>query len=73
MAMFVASRRLSNGLTPSLLVGVLRSTYWRSYSTSFREERDTFGPILVPSDKLGSRSSSLNCHAIQNINNNRKP
>lgn len=25
----------------------------RSYSTSFREERDTFGPIQVPSDKFG--------------------
>ncbi|XP_044493767.1 fumarate hydratase 1, mitochondrial-like [Mangifera indica] len=24
----------------------------RSYSTAFREESDTFGPILVPSDKL---------------------
>jgi fumarate hydratase class II len=24
----------------------------RSYSTPFREERDTFGPIQVPSDKL---------------------
>lgn len=59
MAMLVASRRLSNGLTPSVLVGALPSSYWRSYSTSFREERDTFGPILVPSDKLGSRSLSL--------------
>lgn len=52
MTMLVASRRLSNGLTPSVLVGALPSSYWRSYSTSFREERDTFGPILVPSDKL---------------------
>lgn len=31
---------------------VLRSAWLRFYSTSFREERDTFGPINVPSDKL---------------------
>ena len=50
MAMYVASRRFSGGSA----VGVLRyaaCTFWRPYSTSFREERDTFGPILVPSDK----------------------
>ncbi|KAL0671998.1 hypothetical protein Bca4012_034702 [Brassica carinata] len=44
MAIYVASRRLSSGTA-------LRAM--RSYSTSsFREERDTFGPIQVPSDKL---------------------
>ncbi|GMQ00228.1 hypothetical protein CsSME_00047409 [Camellia sinensis var. sinensis] len=49
MAMFMASRRLSAGSEASLM----RFTVcWRSFSTSFREERDTFGPILVPSDKL---------------------
>lgn len=26
---------------------------WRPYPISFREERDTFGPIQVPSDKFG--------------------
>ncbi|KAI8546512.1 hypothetical protein RHMOL_Rhmol07G0124000 [Rhododendron molle] len=46
MAIFIASRRLS---TTSLL---RFSACWRSFSTSFREERDTFGPISVPSDKL---------------------
>uniref|UniRef100_M4DY04 fumarate hydratase n=1 Tax=Brassica campestris TaxID=3711 RepID=M4DY04_BRACM len=43
MAINVASRRLSSGTA-------LRRAM-RSYST-FREERDTFGPIQVPSDKL---------------------
>ncbi|KAK3037009.1 hypothetical protein RJ639_031583 [Escallonia herrerae] len=53
MAVFLASRRLSGGSTASLLAGSLRyTTCWRSYSTSFREERDTFGPIQVPTDKL---------------------
>ncbi|KAG5539813.1 hypothetical protein RHGRI_020134 [Rhododendron griersonianum] len=46
MAIFIASRRLST--TSSLRF----SACWRSFSTSFREERDTFGPISVPSDKL---------------------
>lgn len=51
--MFIASRRLSSGSTKSLLVESARfATCWRSISTSFREEKDTFGPILVPSDKL---------------------
>jgi fumarate hydratase class II len=49
MSIYVASRRLSGGTT----VTALRyATSLRSYSTSFREERDTFGPIQVPSDKL---------------------
>ncbi|XP_078153761.1 fumarase 1 [Carex rostrata] len=41
-----ASRRLASrsGLVKSVLI--------RSISTGFREERDTFGPILVPSDRL---------------------
>ncbi|WRX10356.1 Fumarate lyase [Theobroma cacao] len=53
MAMYIVSRRLSAGSTTSQLVTSLRyATCWRSYSTSFREERDTFGPINVPSDKL---------------------
>jgi hypothetical protein len=50
MAMYIASRRFSGGSA----VGALRyaaCTLWRPYSTSFREEKDTFGPILVPSDK----------------------
>ncbi|KAH0638105.1 hypothetical protein KY289_038020 [Solanum tuberosum] len=50
MAMLNAARRLSAG---SALSDSLRYTSsWRFFSTSFREERDTFGPILVPSDKL---------------------
>ncbi|XWS76604.1 hypothetical protein CRYUN_Cryun01aG0191000 [Craigia yunnanensis] len=53
MAIYIGSRRLSSGSTTSQLVTSLRyATCWRSYSTSFREERDTFGPINVPSDKL---------------------
>ncbi|XP_057964278.1 fumarate hydratase 1, mitochondrial isoform X2 [Malania oleifera] len=52
MAIYLASRRLSGGSTTSPLLGALRFTYLRCYSTSFREERDTFGPIRVPSDKL---------------------
>ncbi|KHG29130.1 Fumarate hydratase 1, mitochondrial -like protein [Gossypium arboreum] len=53
MAMYIVSRRLSAGSTTSQLVTSLRyATCWRSFFTSFREERDTFGPINVPSDKL---------------------
>ncbi|CAA6654350.1 unnamed protein product [Spirodela intermedia] len=55
MAMLAASRRLScrlNTGTPTLLVGILQSAYGRSISTAFREEKDTFGPIRVPSDRL---------------------
>ncbi|KAJ0111222.1 hypothetical protein Patl1_00944 [Pistacia atlantica] len=54
MALYIISRRVSGGgLMTSQLVGALRyGSCWRSYSTAFREERDTFGPILVPSDKL---------------------
>ncbi|KAF5455308.1 hypothetical protein F2P56_024902 [Juglans regia] len=49
MAMYFVSRRFSGGSA----IGALRcATFWRPYSTSFREERDTFGPILVPADKL---------------------
>ncbi|KAK6937342.1 Fumarate lyase, N-terminal [Dillenia turbinata] len=52
MAMYVLSRR--GQYSTSMLVGGLRcsSTWLRSISTGFREERDTFGPIQVPSDKL---------------------
>uniref|UniRef100_A0A2N9I5L6 fumarate hydratase n=1 Tax=Fagus sylvatica TaxID=28930 RepID=A0A2N9I5L6_FAGSY len=49
MAMYLVSRRFSAG---SVLGPLRYATLLRSYSTSFREERDTFGPILVPSDKL---------------------
>ncbi|CAF1797682.1 unnamed protein product [Brassica napus] len=49
MAIYVASRRLSSGTAAATL---RYATAMRSYSTSFREERDTFGPIQVPSDKL---------------------
>ncbi|KAK1281129.1 hypothetical protein QJS04_geneDACA019779 [Acorus gramineus] len=47
--MITASRRLSN---EAPLLSALRYTLNRSFSTSFREEKDTFGPILVPSDRL---------------------
>lgn len=55
MAIYVASRRLSSGTTATAL---RYATALRSYSTSFREERDTFGPIQVPSDKFGNSSLS---------------
>ncbi|KAF6140919.1 hypothetical protein GIB67_042332 [Kingdonia uniflora] len=47
MAMFKSSRRLS-----CLSTETLRYACSRSFSTAFREERDTFGPIQVPNDKL---------------------
>ncbi|KAL5996255.1 fumarase fum1 [Asimina triloba] len=52
MAMLAASRRLSTLSTSSLTSGTLCLSFTRMLSTSFREERDTFGPIQVPSDKL---------------------
>ncbi|KAG6645016.1 hypothetical protein CIPAW_08G092800 [Carya illinoinensis] len=49
MVVYIVSRRLLGRSA----VGAWRyATLWRPYSTSFREERDTFGPILVPADKL---------------------
>ena len=51
MMMYAASRRLCGGSAGSPLLG-LRYMCLRSLSTSFREEKDTFGPILVPSDKF---------------------
>ncbi|KAM1150929.1 hypothetical protein ACFX2B_031043 [Malus domestica] len=50
MAMYIVSRRAAGELTP--LAAFRYATSSRAYSTSFREERDTFGPINVPSDKL---------------------
>ncbi|CAK7348355.1 unnamed protein product [Dovyalis caffra] len=53
MAMYIVARRLSTGSTTSQFPASLRYGNWlRSYSTAFREERDTFGPINVPADKL---------------------
>ncbi|CAH9112621.1 unnamed protein product [Cuscuta europaea] len=53
MAMLIAARRLASGSTRPVSSESLRyTTSWRYFSTSFREERDTFGPIQVPSDKL---------------------
>lgn len=59
MAMISALRRASCQSATSrkqaapLLLGLAFS---RHISTGFREERDTFGPILVPSDKSWSRN-----------------
>ncbi|KAF3971295.1 hypothetical protein CMV_005083 [Castanea mollissima] len=53
MAMFAVSRRLS--ISGGSAIGALRyatTTVVKPLPTSFREERDTFGPILVPYDKL---------------------
>ncbi|RZC92545.1 hypothetical protein C5167_029323 [Papaver somniferum] len=52
MAMFNASRRFSSITSSSSTASKLQYYLVRSFSTSFREERDTFGPIQVPSDKL---------------------
>ncbi|XP_021902274.1 fumarate hydratase 1, mitochondrial-like [Carica papaya] len=62
MAVYIVARRLSAGSTTRALRSV---TCWRSYSTSFREERDTFGPILVPSDKLWGAQTQ---RSLQNFN-----
>ncbi|KAH9624987.1 hypothetical protein KSS87_004830 [Heliosperma pusillum] len=51
MAMFSASRRAAAATTTASTTAAFRSICIRFYS-SFREERDTFGPIQVPSDKL---------------------
>lgn len=48
MALYVLSRRLS---TKSISPTLFTFRYFSS-TTTFREERDTFGPIQVPSDKL---------------------
>ncbi|KAK9139280.1 hypothetical protein Scep_008961 [Stephania cephalantha] len=48
MALLAASRRVSVASTTA----ALRYRCLRSFSTAFREERDTFGPIQVPSDRL---------------------
>ncbi|KAF2551710.1 hypothetical protein F2Q68_00036637 [Brassica cretica] len=42
MAIYVASRKLSRGIAAATL---RYATAMGSYSMSFREERDTFGPI----------------------------
>lgn len=51
-----ASRRLAgrSNTASALVAGMLRSTLCRPISTAFREERDTFGPIMVPADKFVS-------------------
>lgn len=58
--MYAASRRLCGGSAGSPLLG-LRYMCLRSLSTSFREEKDTFGPILVPSDKFVFSSLIFYC------------
>ena len=50
MAIYVASGQLSRGIAAATL---RYATAMGSYSMSFREERDTFGPIQVRSDKYG--------------------
>ncbi|KAG0476895.1 hypothetical protein HPP92_013259 [Vanilla planifolia] len=55
MALFEASRRQAiRNFTgsPAVLTALLRSALARPISTTFREERDTFGPIKVPANKL---------------------
>lgn len=51
MTIVQAYRRISGGSV--IVADSLRfTTCWRHFSTAFREERDTFGPIQVPSDKF---------------------
>ncbi|KAL6593877.1 hypothetical protein ACP70R_014114 [Stipagrostis hirtigluma subsp. patula] len=53
--MAMALRRLagaSGSPSPAAAALLLRSALTRPISTGFREERDTFGPIQVPNDKL---------------------
>ncbi|KAF9597168.1 hypothetical protein IFM89_016156 [Coptis chinensis] len=58
MALLTASsRRISSSSTSLRYVYLLRS-----FSTSFREERDTFGPIQVPSDKLWGAQTQRSLH-----------
>ncbi|KAH1259878.1 Fumarate hydratase 1, mitochondrial [Glycine max] len=52
MALYVLSRRLSAGSNSTTLLALRFVSSTRSYSSSFREERDTFGAIQVPSEKL---------------------
>ncbi|CAD5196951.1 unnamed protein product [Musa acuminata subsp. malaccensis] len=55
MAMMVAAaRRLAgrSGAAPALSNVVLRSATLQTMAGAFREERDTFGPIMVPADRL---------------------
>ncbi|XP_038974287.1 fumarate hydratase 1, mitochondrial-like [Phoenix dactylifera] len=42
----------SSNTTSTLDAGMLQSALCRPLSTAFREERDTFGPMMVPADKL---------------------
>lgn len=52
MAIISAYRRHLSISTASSLMHRISFTYSRSLWTAFREERDTFGPINVPADKL---------------------
>ncbi|KAL0918534.1 hypothetical protein M5K25_010547 [Dendrobium thyrsiflorum] len=55
MALYGSSRRQAfrfGATAPAVLSTFLRSALARPISTLLREERDTFGPILVPADKL---------------------
>ncbi|KAH0462844.1 hypothetical protein IEQ34_010419 [Dendrobium chrysotoxum] len=55
MSLYGLSRRQAfrfGATAPAVLSTFLRSALARPISTGFREERDTFGPILVPADKL---------------------
>ncbi|KAL0856744.1 hypothetical protein Bca101_061898 [Brassica carinata] len=58
VAIYVASRRLSSGTAVATLH---YDTAMRSYSPSFREERDTFGLIHVRSDKFLGAQTQRRC------------
>ncbi|CAH9098639.1 unnamed protein product [Cuscuta epithymum] len=66
MAMLIAARRLASGSTRPVSSESLRyTTSCRYFSTSFREERDTFGPIQVPSDKLWGAQTQRSLHNFE--------
>ncbi|RWV80639.1 hypothetical protein GW17_00058055 [Ensete ventricosum] len=69
MAMMVAAaRRLAgrSGAAPALSSVVLRSATLQTMAGAFREERDTFGPIMVPADRLVPPAASTQ-RSLQNF------
>ncbi|KAK7362323.1 hypothetical protein VNO77_04433 [Canavalia gladiata] len=52
MALYVISHCSSLGSTSTTALALCFAFFSLAFSSSFREERDTFGPIQVPSDKF---------------------
>ncbi|CAN6923893.1 unnamed protein product [Brassica oleracea] len=60
MAIYVASGQFSRGIAAATL---RYATAMGSYPTSFREERDTFGPIQVRSNNPDAES----CRTLKSV------